>query len=350
MLQEQNDTLDKIVADTKVKINDYTDTIFAIIGFAHLYLFDMATFKSRPEVKAFQGRRLIAYEDQSKKRDNGKDVTPDFGIVIDNKLGILGEVKKNFPKDTDRALKEFKQLKQYDQSLIGWNTPKQIIQNQEIILLVHYTTSTYAVDFYNNEFNKNLSNFSVPFSVVEFSQINMAQEFLSFRTCLGSPTELGSLGLRSGVRIPMIILTTEYSTIKLYDAEPPTPYLAELIWIHVVLPRASNSSSFSVLKKNQRILVPMEINDIEDELCKGFCFSSWHKGKTDRQPKIPKTDWVKEACRFMVASGDAEWDKSGDERSLSFVFRKHENIHDHFISKYASIEELKLKTPMLEGF
>jgi hypothetical protein len=348
MQQKVNKNLEDIIANIKIDINNYVDTIYAIIGFAHIYLFDVSTHSLRKNVRAFQGRRLSSVSKISAGNLEEKEVTPDLGIVINNNKAIIGEVKKNFPKDDERALKIFRQLKQYDKSLTGWNTESQTIQSHEIVLLVHQTTSNNAIEYYNKPTNN--FNFTLPFSIIEFCQMNMVHEVFFAITCLGNPSEIGSPALKSGVSIPMRILTTEYSLVKLYDTLPPIPYLAELIWVNVVTPKASDDSRFGVLKKNQKLPITMHIDDIVNSLCDGFCFNSWHKGYSKRQPKVPRTDWVKDACKFMVACGDAGWEKESNEKVVDFYFQRHENIHDHFITKYAFIEMAKKSEPMFPGF
>lgn len=40
------------------KIDDYTDSIFAILGFCSLWFFDTTAAQNRPHIRVFQGRRL----------------------------------------------------------------------------------------------------------------------------------------------------------------------------------------------------------------------------------------------------------------------------------------------------
>ena len=52
-----SESLKALEKQSRNAINDYEDTIRAIIGFINIYLLDNA-LETRPDVKAFQGRRL----------------------------------------------------------------------------------------------------------------------------------------------------------------------------------------------------------------------------------------------------------------------------------------------------
>jgi len=97
----------------KDRIDDYRDTIFAILGFCSLWFFDTSTQSNRPQIRMFQGRHLSPASSL-----NEDAVCPDLGIVANKQTGIIGEVKKNFPRDGEQRKKDiFKQLKSYDREL-----------------------------------------------------------------------------------------------------------------------------------------------------------------------------------------------------------------------------------------
>jgi hypothetical protein len=92
----------------------------------------------RPDIKAFQGRKMVPLGIKDPKNDESEIyVTPDFGIVLNEKIGLLGEVKKNIPTDDpDRATKVFQQLKKYDQKLVGWPVSGEQIDGHHLVLLI----------------------------------------------------------------------------------------------------------------------------------------------------------------------------------------------------------------------
>ena len=77
------------INESKVAINDYVDTVRAIVGFVNLHCLDPNGYRLRPDTKRFQGRRLTRR--QPKEEAAEAFCCPDFGIVIKD-WGILGEV------------------------------------------------------------------------------------------------------------------------------------------------------------------------------------------------------------------------------------------------------------------
>ena len=82
-------------------IDDYQDSVFAIIGFANFYRYDDDTKTIRDDVLVFQGRRLTPSPAKAINSDGNpvEFVTPDVGILLPANTGVLAEVKKSFPAD-----------------------------------------------------------------------------------------------------------------------------------------------------------------------------------------------------------------------------------------------------------
>jgi hypothetical protein len=354
MVETNNEIIEQLVKEIRIAIDDYNDTVHAIIGFVNLYLID-DTYQQRPEVKGFQGRHLIPLSLEQEPEESKVDhyVTPDLGVVIEDKKGILGEVQKNFPKaDAERGMKVFGQLKGYDQDLIGWPVASKKVESHEIVLLVHLTTSVFAKDFYEQKLQKKGIAFKYPFSIVEFGRFEQMQEFFLFRAVLGEPTEIGGEEkLKYGVSVPMRVFLREYAKIKLYDAQPPVPYLAELIWTHIVTPIASENPSFEHLRKNQKFEVSLAVDDVVDKLDEGFSFRFWHRRYPEFQPRTPHKEWVREAFQFLVDSGEAKWvEGSEDTKLVVFYHQRYKDILDQFVLSHATLEGQKLVAPMFPGF
>lgn len=353
MLQSLNDRIEHRYKEIRNTIDDYNDTIHAIIGFVNLYLLD-ESYKPRPQMKAFQGRHLIPLitEHEPTKSTNEYYVSPDLGIVFEKEKGILGEVQKNFPKEEiERGKKVFVQLKNYDQNLMGWPVNGEAIDSHEIVLLVHLTTSAYAKEFYEKQLPNIGISFERPFSIVEFGRFTQAEEFFLFRKVIGDLTEVtGEKKLWQGIPVPMRVFLSEYSKTKIYDAQPPIPYLAELIWVHVVTPIASDSPKFEHLRKKQIIEVILSIDDIVDRLNEGFSFRFWHITHPGRQPRIPHREWVRQACNFLIDCHVAEWIQDSQETKLRIFYQRYEDVMEYFTRLYATLEEQRKLTPFLPGF
>lgn len=351
-IQSFEERVQQRIQAIKIEIDDYNDTIHAILGFVNLYLLDN-NYQPKPDIKAFQGRRMIPSGSTFQASDSNKTyVTPDLGILLSDESGILGEVKKNIPKDDpDRANKIFTQLKKYDQTLLGWPIEGEMINNHELVLLVHINSSAYAIEYFERLQESKTIEYQYPVSIVEFGRIGQAEEQFFLRTRSGNPPgHAGSTTLQYGVNVPMRVFITEYAKTKLYDSQPPIPYLAEILWSHVFTSIASDDPKFQSLRKNQKIEIVLSLDDIIETLNDGFSFRFWHVSHPDRQPKIPQRNWVDDTCQFLVNSGEAEWFVVNDVKRIRIKYRLIESVLEYFLQQYADQEERRLSSPMLPGF
>lgn len=350
--QSFNERVQQRVKASKIAIDDYNDTIHAIIGFVNLYLLDNK-YHLRPDIKAFQGRRMIPLGATEPSENNDDTyITPDLGIMLSDKSGILGEVKKNIPKDEpDRAEKVFSQLKKYDQQLLGWPIEGEIIDSHELVLLVHIGSSAYAKEYLEKLRESKKIEYQFPLSIVEFGRIPQAEEQFFLRTVTGNPPEHeGPQTLQYGVYVPIRVFLFEYAKIKLYDAQPPIPYLAEMLWGHVFTSIATDDPKFQGLRKNQKIEIELSLEEIIETLNEGFSFRLWHLSHPDRQPKIPRRKWVEETCQFLVDIGEAEWFVVNDVKRIRIQYRRIESVLEYFTRQYADQEERRRSSPLLPGF
>src|SRR3972149_8100152 len=99
-------------------IDDYVETIHAMIGFIIFYLYDKKSTKDKDDVLIFQGRRLRTSQTKTININNTLSfVTPDIGILLPSKNGVIGEVKMSFPQNQDYWMDTFEQLIKYDDDL-----------------------------------------------------------------------------------------------------------------------------------------------------------------------------------------------------------------------------------------
>ena len=314
------------------KIDDYEQTIHAIIGFLNFYRYDAVSKKMKDNVLVFQGRRLEPSSQKVMDLNGEKisHVTPDIVAFLPSKSGVLGEVKKSFPMEKERWMKTFEQLMAYDDDLTGWPSDDGKVNSHDIVLILHQSRAVPVRKFYE-EHKNSVIKFTRPFIIIEFNRSPERRSFIFFRTVLGSLTENEVNGrLENGVQVPMEVFVKIYSTIKIYDSKPPLPYLIELIWANVVLRCASEYPKFEKLKKKQKIDVVLEIDSIVEELHQGFSFRMLHGDNNERQPKIPKKEWVLCACEQLVKLNEASWVDS-TKKTIKVFFRKYDDVLDHFI-------------------
>lgn len=321
-------------------INDYQDSVFAIIGFANFYRFDDTTKKMRPDVVVFQGRRFIPSPAKAVNSDGNpvEFVTPDVGVLLPTSSGVLAEVKKSFPADEQHWLDDFKQLMAYDDDLTGWPSATGKVSVHDVVLLVHWSRGRAVCKFFDKHQGREIQ-FQRPFCIVEFNRSNERQAYFSFRTAKGNLTDVGvNTKLENGVQVPMLALTRAYSEIKIYDDEPPMAYMLHLIWEQVINTKASENTKYPALRKGQRIDVELSVEEVVNELHEKFSFHQLHKDKSERQPKIPKAEWVQRAFDRLVKAGEAEWlDRS--KGKLKAKFSRHDDVLAHFVELCAPDQE-----------
>lgn len=315
------------------RIDNYKTTIHAILGFTNFYRFDDAAKTFRSDVQVFQGRQFEPSAGR-KLKPSGQQVAyvcPDFAILVSKKEAVVGEVKKSFPKDQQHWEDDFGQVKSYDDDLTGWPTENEKVATHDLVMLVDQLRGVPVQEYY--EVHKGELAYERTFILVEFNRADERQSYYHFRKCQGT----GSLSdpridnrLKYGVKVPMEALVRSYSEIKLYDNEPPLPYMVFLIWEHVLLQRASGTADFAKLRKNQKIEIDIKVAEIVDELNRGFSFRILHGENCDRQPQIPKPEWVSRACEKLVAIKEAEW-TDPTKVTIRCRFRRYDDVLAHFV-------------------
>ncbi|MEK7396517.1 MAG: hypothetical protein AAB116_06230, partial [Candidatus Poribacteria bacterium] len=166
---------------------------------------------------------------------------------------------------------------------------------------------------------------------VEFSRNNEAKSYLFFRKQLGELLyfQKENNRLTDGIQVPLEVLTNIYK-IKLYDSQPPLPYLIHLIWESVISTRVSDDE-FRRLRRNSKLSVTIVIDEIIQNLYENFSFKQLNADNSSFQPKIPLKSWVKEAIEALITFKLAEW-KDKDSEECVFYFKKFGTTLQDFIS------------------
>jgi hypothetical protein len=322
------------VVELRERIDDYADTVFAILGFVNFYRFDDRTRQMKDGVLVFQGRRLTPSPARATTPEGNRVefVTPDFGVLYGEGQGVLGEAKKSFPRDRALWMGDFKQLMAYDDDLSGWPTGDGRVRQHDIVLLTHQSRVVPVCDYCQEQMSAGQIRFARRFAIVSFIRSEERQPYFHFEKRFGhlSETVLDDR-LRQGVPVPMSVRVDVYSTIKLYDSEPPLPYMAQLIWENLVAPRAFDNPTFPRLRKNQKVEVTLTVDEIVDGLHKGFSFHVLCPGEADRQPRVPRKAWCVRACEALVAGGSAKWTDPDSKEAITVYFRKVDNVLEYML-------------------
>lgn len=315
------------VKSLKDKIDNYEQTIIAIIGFMNFYKFN----SDKTPCKLFQGRKLTPTQ------ENGTEfLTPDIGILQSDNSGVIGEVKHCFPKDQDLWVKSFEQLKKYDDVLEGWPNKSGFAKKHDIVLLTHQTRVRAVANFYRRQAKNKKLRYVNPFSIIEYNRTSGSQEFFFFRIEQGALTDKKVYSkLKEGAAVPMNVFVENYAPIKFYDDKPETPYLMFLIWVYIVLVKASENEKFKHLNKSQKLDIEFSIEEIVNSLRNGYSFKLINSENSERQPLAPRTSWVKEACNKFVEWGEAKWEDTSKMNITFHCNKKYTDVLNQFIEKYA---------------
>jgi hypothetical protein len=136
--------------------------------------------------------------------------------------------------------------------------------------------------------------------------------------------------LEDGTKVPMKVMVAKYSTVKIYDAKPPLPYMIELIWSHVALDSARRDAKFPKLRKRQKVPVLLDVDDIVARLREGFTFRSLDVHASEGTPAMPQRSWVLNAIEMLISLNEAEW-IDATRKSVRVFFQMYEDALDHFV-------------------
>lgn len=311
----------------KEMIEDYTASIFAIVGFANLLRYDDEKKEFKKDIKIVQGKRLKTSKSNRIIPDGV--VTPDLCICNDKYHGIVAEVKKSFPVNQEHWMDDFKQLMSYDDNFKNWITNEKGHSEHEIILLPEQGRCKAVIIYYEDRKGKDIV-FNKNFIVVQFNRSDELRPFIFFRTEYGAFNNFEDLKMRLtlGVKVPMEKLVPLYEKIKLYDAKPPLPYLLHLIWENVIMLRASMDEKFARMRKYD---VNITIDEIVGDLRANYSFKTLNDPEDSDNQEIPKKQWVEEAINALVVFNLAKWSNKTKGECV-IKFNKYKDTLEEFIT------------------
>jgi hypothetical protein len=319
------------------EIDNYSSSIHAIVGFVNFYVYDDGTRTNRPGVRVFQGLRLTPSSDKAATaQGNVIDyVTPDLGVLLPTKTGVLGEVKLSFPKDRRLWSADFRQLMRYDDDLSGWPSDDGHVTSHDIILITHQSRAVAVRKFYDERSGSEIS-FVRPFVIIQCNRSDQRRPYYFFQRISGTLSDRNlDERLEEGVSVPMDVFVVKYSTVKLYDVEPPLPYMLQLVWDNIVVSAARVMPRFETLKRRQKLPVVLNVQDIVEQLTSGFSLRSVQGVEHADGPALPARPWVIRALEQLIAFGEAEWADAG-KGTITVFFQKYDDVLEHFIEACAA--------------
>lgn len=283
----QDNPLRKILNE----VEDYEETVIAIIAFSHEVCWDSGNKRKIPSSCFMIGRRMGKIDPAENSEHN---LTPDIVIQLNSGYGIIAEVKKKISSDRKYWHRTFDQIKKYDENLIGWLTNSETIKNYDLTLLTHITRKVDITDYYKGKFNEGGYHYRNKFSIVAFNKGGERDEFLYLEKHYGEfSDQILNERLRRVVAIPLETVLPLYS-IKFYDSPPPMPYLINILWIDIFPQFLSFEADNSDLKKCP--IIKLNVAEVTEKLRSQFS----QRIDDTRQQEIPRQDWIKEAMEALV--------------------------------------------------
>lgn len=289
------------------KVEDYQETIFAILSFAHLLRWDDANNSFLSDSHYFIGRKMNT--SNSNKHSPNDKITPDLTVQLKSTYGILAEAKKSFPNNQDLWIDTLQQLEKYDDDLKGWKTTNETIETTDIVLLTHFMRVPRVSDYITNKITEGGFEIIRNFSVIGFIKAEERKSFMYFEKGYGNltPEDLNER-LRNRLGVPIEVVEPLYR-IKFYDTEPPLPLTMQVLW-DFVFTQIPNRKSFMDSKGRKIILIRINLHNLTKLVREQFGPPS---NNDARQSKFPKTKWIRKALEKFVELKLAEKAKNSND-------------------------------------
>jgi len=325
---------------TLEKIDNYKQTLEAIISFSHVLRWDDNKKELKPNSYSFIARQMDTSEEN--RIIPNKEINPDLIVQLDEDYGIVGEVKKSFPLNRNHWKSDFNQLQKYDDKLKGWKTSSEYINTSDIILLTHYKIKVNVSDYIKERINNNDLHFERNFSAISFSRVQEIKMFLALEKFYGklSDTSLDER-FRLIVRVPLNKVIP-LSNIIFYDDEPELTYIMEILW-NKIFSQYPDEDAFIESGGIKIMTIEVNTHDLVKKLRTQF---TDYIEDDNRQPRLPKTNWIKKAMDKFVKLKYAKKDDKEDN-NYTVKYKSIKNTLQRFTREiYESQSNKKVKNTL----
>ena len=279
-----------IVQKTLEDVDNYDQSVNATLAVLHLYKFDDSLKLIDQSIKSWFGKKM-----------KPGDITPDLLIQLNDKRGVIIELKRSFPKNdkkgNDLWQEEFTQIKTYDQNLRGWETPTEKIEEQDLILLTSQKLGINVCDYIDGK-QLTFNDFSKTFSVWQFNPSSGIKQAVFLQKIKGEVTDFKNVTnqrLRAGIPIALeYLLTSGLSKVKFIDYKPNAVYLMSVLWDFVFssIPSDEDWRNARESKSGKLVDIPVKIDELRNILNQNFTLNG--------QNGVIKNEWIKEAIDNLV--------------------------------------------------
>ena len=305
------------------KINDYEQSVNAILSFAAFVVYDGKIQRSESEFGI--GRRMTTSSDNPIAPNS--NITPDLVVQKSLEYGCIVEAKKALDKNQANWVTHLEQLRKYDDGLQGWWTVDGKIPHYDAVMLIHQSRGRPFVNFLKNQKEVNPDMVGPNSCVVEFNHSGETVAYYFLRLEFGkiNDNELGE-SLENGINIPLDSVRMSFPNIQFYDDKPPLPWLLSILWTDI-FPSKMEDGYYD--EKTKTIKTRTTVAETTDELQKAF--GSKALKQDSRAGEFPKFRWVKEAFERLVMYKLAIPITNEDDTYIIYYRSFRDDVLDRFI-------------------
>ncbi len=241
-------------------------------------------------------------------------LTPDFAALFKGSYGLIGEIKRTFPKDPVAFRREMEQLVKYDQHLpfkVGQQGDPQMPERHDIVLVISADNSAEIANRINDIMSRGEFLFNNSLVIMEyFYNSGDRVSRYTIRKYQGRNRPFRDEALPPNRRLETI-LGVQHKAIQvtvsmfmpdkirevLCNDAPPPLYLTAHLWTKIFYDYLSDEQKMVWKKKNPRtiLLIVIDPRDLTGRL------------NRDYLPNVRILEsWVKDSLDFLVAAGLAK--------------------------------------------
>lgn len=310
-------------------VDSYKDTVSAILAFVHEMIWDEARRQARLDT--------IHEHGSPQSWNSGADpVTPDLAFVCPQEFAVIGEAKMSLGGHGDRGrLRD--QLAKYDRVMQAWLSPEPPrAPLGGVVLLTHQSRKVDAEEYLVGELEANRYQPRCPIAIVAYNRNDQSSVHYALERSWGGlvpPSK--DQKLRRVVNVKLEHLLMAYGGVKFYDADPPMPYLLQVIWDGVLPPRIpENSYTASRQRATRGRRQMVQLNVDLDEVCEALRNGFSLRLLNQNLPECPRKALVRQAMDKLTAWKLAER-RRGDSYSINYR-KLNRGAFEYFLRKCAA--------------
>jgi hypothetical protein len=303
----------------KEDMNYYAQSLLALKGLAHEFAWDDASRELRADVSIWFGRKMDVTESNFK--------TPDLIVQLSPKYGVVADAKITVPKEDAHLQELLKKLTPYTRRLKGWDTGDGHITNHDFLVVVHQARGNRVARIAKNMIDEGTLSFERPFGLIKFNINDQAKSYLALELVYGSISDVQKQSKFCDtvmIELAYIAQNPDHEHVRLYDAEPPTPYLMDMI--HEWLLQTLTEQETETKAVSGEVLKRIDLTTLREGISEFY--GPGHTG--ERVPEIPQKKWVKRAVsQFVKKKWASKLD--GETETYEFIIKTRINPLDQFV-------------------